>query len=736
MRGEDPESADSPEEAQRHRPTFHRSPGASRRRLLQGLAAGGSLLLAGCGAGGSGSGQTGTAGGSPTGTHDGGPGDRSGDLPRVEGQTFRAPIGQDPTKTAVYGWLTVSVLQRTAYARVVKEPATYGLRRFLRPPGVWINGQLGGPRSNTSIQYAWLEEPIEISPTEITVRIADDAAWSDGHSITGRDLALRPLEATLYTFATPPAYAPEVRGPYDDRPDPQRIVASFDDFDIGERTVTYRSAAGRFDRLIDTDVALALGPVYPTLSPTHLEPYTTYADAVIETVRRAQAGEIYPWYGAGFGDPNRESLIMEHLAEAKYVRKFSKPENVVGTGVWDLVDVDGTDFLFEPNPHHRYADAVNFDEVRFGFSRSVERQRAALEADRLDLASPGTTPQTVVDAFPDSIETIERPGGLGTGNELAVDHDHPALGQRAVRQAVMYALDHGTIAGNIHPSVAFPVDAPGADTWYATNYAEREWLEEHFTTYGTARERASRLLEEAGYRRSGGQWVGPDGEALALTLPTPSGTPTWETTVASQLSAFGIDTTVRTMESSTFADRRDSGEFAIWPKANASGVAFAENTLSVWGAAARNPDRFGIYPDEQFESGEFSRNGTPQPRTEERYRVFSIEAPPVGRPDGDLQTYHPAALTIASWGTLSREEFVRRVRIGIWLANWYLPTLPINRRAIQHFLDTAHWLWATDSTSWQSFVDGDYRVPQGFLGDLALQANPENPEDGATAVEE
>lgn len=702
----------------------------SRRRFVQTLAAGGSLLLAGCGQGLSD--LTGPGDDAPTPTT----GDRSGVLPRVKGQTFRVPTRQDPTKTSVYGWTTVNILQRTAYARVVKEPATYGLRRFLRPPGVWINGQLGGPRPNTTIQYTWIEEPIEITSNETTVTIADDATWSDGQPITGRDLVLRPLEASLHQYATPPAYAPEVRGPYDERPEPQRIVASFDDFEVGERTVTYRSSTGQFEQLVDTDVALALGPVYPTLSPTHIAPFDAYADAVIETAQRAQAGDIYPWYGAGFGDPNRQSLIKEHLAEAKYVRKFSKPDNVVGTGVWDLVDIDGTDFVFEPNPHHRHADSINFDEVRFGFSRSVQRQRAALTDDRLDLASPGTTPQTVVDAFPDSIKPLRSPGGLNTGNELAIDHDHPALGQRSVRQALMYVLDHKMIANNIHPSVAIPVDAPGADTWYATSYANQDWLNQHFTTYGAAHQKATQLMEQVGYTDTGGQWVDADGEALTLTLPTTSDTPTWETTVASQLTTFGIDTTVRTMGSDAFANRRDKGEFTIWPKTNGSGVAFAENTLSVWGAAARNPDRFGIYPDKQFKTGKFSRNGTPLPKTEERYRVFTIEAPPVGRPDGPLQTYHPAALTIASWGTLSRKEFIRRVKIGMWLANWYLPTLPINKRYIQHFIDAGHWVWPTDSTSWKSFVDGDYRTPKGFLGDLQLQANPDNPEAGATVDDE
>lgn len=704
----------------------------SRRRLLVTLASGGPVLLAGCG----GKGST-----TPTGTtrsqHTTPANDSTDNLQHVRGQTFRAPTRQDPAKTAFYrGGPT---LQQTAYAAVAKEPATYSLRVFLRPPGVWSNGQFVNPLGldgSPPLLYNWLEN-IDITPTEITVMIRADASWSDGNPITGTDIAVPPIERTLLKyFLPPPRYAPEPEGPSRwDRPDePQRVLAAFDDFEINEKSVTYRSSGGHFDQFYEKTIGLWFGPVFPPLSPTHIGPFDAHADAVIETARRAQAGEIYPWHGQAYDDPNKQSLVEEHLADPKYVRKFADPDNVHAIGAWDLVAIDGKEFVFEPNSHHRQAETINFDTVRFEYTRGTQRLRTAVKSDRLDFGRLGTTPKTVVESFPDNLEIIRVPGGVHTGNELAMNFAHPALGTREVRLAIMYALDQSTIAKNIHQSVAVPVTTPGGDCWRATLYVNQDTIDETFTTYKQDRKRAATLMQKAGYSRDDGQWVNADGKPFTLLLPTPSSPPKWEPAVASQLSEFGIDTTVQTLDGTVFTSRRDEGKFAIWP---ASGTATADGlaTLGIWAAAAKNPDRFGIYPANQFETGKFSDSGAPLPHTEERWRVFTIRAPPVGKPNGQLKEYHPAALALLDETNPPPQEFRRRIKIGMWLANWYLPTIPINKRYVQHFIDDAHWVWPTDTVMWKNFTEGTSLSPKALLGDLDVRANPDNPEKGATVGE-
>lgn len=671
-------------------------PTASRRRLLQFMALGAATALAGCGQSDS---------NTPTNTEG------------VSGQSFRAPTANDPEKTSFYRG--GGPLELTAYAPVVKEPASFRLQRFLRESGVWVNGYLV-PSPETNIHYNWIEEPLEISPTEVTVRIRDDARWSDGHPITGKDLAYLPLKLTLRKYTLPPQYAPAAKE------EPQNARHAFDEFTIRDKSVTYRSSEGHFADFWDTSIAFGFGQLwFPTFFPTHIEPFDEYADAIIDMARRAQAGEIYPWFNkpAYAQDPGVKSLVKKHLADSKYVEKFSKPKNVLSTGPWELDELQGTEFIFKPNRYHRHSEDINFESFRFEFTESARRERAALKDGRLDYASPGVTPKAVVDSFPDHIKTVRIPGA---GNGLLLNFDHPGLGTREVRQALMYALDHTAIANNIHQSAAIPVTIPGGDSWKATEYVSQKWINENLKTYPQNRERAENLMRTAGYKRREGRWVDGDGEPLTFTLPTTNSTPLWEPTVASQLSEFGIPTTVQTMEGSVFQKRRERGEFDIWPGGYLTGP--ANRILQGWYDGATK-DAYMIYPDQQYKRGEFDDFGNPIPQTKDRYRVFTIRAPPVGQPNGQLQQYHPAVFGISSFTNPPLKEYRRQIKLSIWLANWFLPTIPINKQYAQRFIDAAHWEWPTETPAWQSYTTGDLRLMEEILRHWKLRAHPDNPEE-------
>lgn len=691
----------------------------SRRRLLEQLAVGGSALVAGCGLRGAnpltgpGDGST----GSPTGTsitH------RPGG-----GQTFRAPIGQDPTKTTVYvSQLLVPYIQST-FARFVKENASVKLQRFLKEPGVWADGLWAG----ADVHYSWIEEPIRVSPDEVTVRIRDDARWSDGEPITGRDIALDPLQRHIRT-GLPPYYAT------DEQREPAQIFEAIDDFEISDRSVTYRSSAGHFDTFWDSTVRMRLASFNqytgnPRYLPTHVEPFDTYADAVIETARRAQAGAIDPWKRnkpwTESPDPDLKSLARKHLGKPKYVEKFSEATNVLATGAWTPVAFEGNEFRFEKNTHYPRADGIDFDTVVYEYISSTDRTRAALKGNQLDYAAPAATPASVAESFPDGIEQLRVPGGLGTGTELGLNFDHPPLGTRAARAAIMYALDQRAIANNIHRNATVPITTPGGDCWDVTEYVSRDWIDRNLVTYEHDPGRAERLMHEAGFTRTDGTWTGSDGEPLTLTIATADSTPRWQPIVASQLDEFGIDTTVQTLGGSTFSERVSRGKFPLWSTAlNATNLAPA--TLLIWFYAPQNHEKYGIYPDEQFQSGQFSETGDPRPLTEERWRTFTVRAPPVGKPDEELRDYHPSALSLFLVTNPPEPEFRRRVKTGLWLANWFLPTLPVSKRLEQHFIDAAHWRWPRDTSMWKTFESGGPRTVGDVLAHGSIDANPDNPE--------
>lgn len=680
----------------------------SRRSLLQTLPLGGSLLLAGCSR--FTSGKSGNSTSSPRHTSP----EQSSD---VSNRTLRLPIrGNDPAKTTFY-----QLAPKAALSTLATETASTRLSRFVWEPGVWANDIW----PTGTLEYLWIDT-IEKTPSELTVSIGEDATWSDGHRITGKDIATPVFDVHLHRFFRP-FYAS------DRKDEPSFIFGAFDDFEIGDRSVTYRSSEGFFENFWLSNAATWLGGWFLRAVPTHIEPYARFADALIETVRGAQQGEFNPWESKPWeknSAPTSSGLKNEYLNDATYAVKFSKAENVLSTGAWDLAEFRGSEaFVFRKNTHHRNAELIDFDTVLFEYTPSARRKQASLQADRLDYAA-GVMPRSVVDSLPASMSQLLVPGGWLTGNELGVNFDHPALGTRRVRTAIMYALDHSAIAANIHPSTAKPVTTPGGDCWDATEYVSQAWIDENLITYATDREKAGQLMRDAGYTRDGGSWwVDADGEPITVTLGTASSTPKWEPTVASQLNEFGIEATLERVDETAFEDGVERGKYSLWDSGVKSSTNLAPYLIRIWRLAATNPDKFGIYPTEQFESGNFSQDGTPLPQTEERYRVFTIKAPPVGQPAGPLQEYHPAALALMYWTNPPEPEFRRRVKIGMWLENWYLPILPINKTLQQHFIDDTHWQWPKETPSWENFTNGGSRSMAGIVASGAVRADPDNPEN-------
>lgn len=677
-----------------------RPPTHSRRRLLKTMTVGGALALSGCGQDASGT-RTGSPGSAAT--------------------TFRFPVSENaPNKTSFF-----PLAPESTFATVVKEKPKGKLDGFLWENGQWFDGLWVG----ADVQYSWADG-MTITPTEVTVSIGDNARWSDGHQITGRDIAVPVLDSTIDRFFRP-TYAS------DEKDEPSFVLGAFDDFEITEQSVTYRSSQAYFDQFWDWAIRTWLGAFDHV--PTHIEPYDAYAEGVVETVHRAQTGDIHPWGdrrrpGRGGTGPTKQALRQKHLDDRKYVEKFADPANVLASGAWDLVELRGSEaFVFEPNPHHRNADRINYESVVLEYTQSDQRKHAALKADQLDYGS-GVTPQTMVESFPSHITEFRIPGGWGTGNELGLNFNHPALGNRYVRLAIMYALDQPTIAGNIHQSTAKPVATPGGDCWDATDYVSQGWIDETLTTYSTNGEKAASLMRKAGYTNDGGQWQGPNGDAITLTLATTRDTPRWEPTVASQLSEFGIKTSVQSLSDSVFQDRVEAGEFPLWARSGGS-TSTAAATLAFWLAPPKYRQQYGIYPEEQFETGRFSTEGDPLPRTEDRWRIFTIDAPPIGQPDSPLDDYHPSALALAFHTNPPAAEFRRRVKNAMWLANWFLPTIPINKTFEQHFIDDTHWVWPTDTPSWQTFTAGGQRLVESILAGGKIRANPNDPEERAAVAE-
>jgi|GEM_PF-7120096 len=715
---------------------FSRSPKSTRRKLLTLLGSVGAAGLAGCGGQDGGGGTTAMPESTPTQTRaEPGLGDSTAtptdaatdsptqtetetDLPMVSDQTFRLRTEVNPENISLLRFGKGTLNSGTGYDmpyeiyHALREPMFAG--RWLNP-AYWLNpGQT---------VYGFMEN-IEFLDDRTRFTIKEDATWSDGTDITAwdgaagaaffRQIGLQGEDRN--TFYLPKEFSNPQQA-FDDVVMPDGRDGKVWEL-VDPRGVRDKFSEARFlERYQNFVLAIT--------NPAHVEPVDELAEMGWEQFQEARGMED----GLPSGFLSSKEMIEQTITE-EHMEMWRDPDHHVSNGPWQLGEIQGSQaVVLEPNPNYRHADQVNFDGVVFEFSDSTQRSLASLQSDRLDYLNESFSPAQT-DGLPDSIEQRTVPGGVG--RSVHVDHGDPHLGNRAVRAAIMHALNLDEVAGNLHPEAARPIDQPGGDMWARDAVADDSWVDENLVDYaaGGDTDTADSLMQEAGYTRSNGTWQ-LDGEPLEYELATDSTDPRFEQTVASQLSNWGIDTQVQTYESAAFAESRDGGEFTMWRGYGL--VGFYSTATSFWWSNMNNVNnlpKFNFFPEEdQQEALEgYADNGWVAGNYQ-TWEDLTIDIPPVGQPDGELQEYAVAYENgLRSRGPESyTAEFYRQY---LWITNYWLPVLPMVQRFNQTFLDRSHWTWPEGEYIWPYFPNG---LSRGQLMSMNIvSADPENPEEGAT----
>lgn len=248
------------------------------------------------------------------------------------------------------------------------------------------------------------------------------------------------------------------------------------------------------------------------------------------------------------------------------VRGAYDPDNpegtVLGWGPWKMKRHGESEMVFEVYEDHPYAqniegdehiNGINFPEVKFQeFVDNQARYQATL-ADRLD-GSDLVLPQAVWDQLSSDYarHVFKRRLGVGWAFNGQRIPDH------RVRQALAYAMNKEQIVANSglateltqpHTVDSALFDAPDEEGRHAQHFGEG--FIDDLTQYEHDTEKAAALLEEVGWSRQNGQWHDENGEPVSYTIRTP---PTWTEwvfmaeTAQQNLNDFGIDTSFETQE--------------------------------------------------------------------------------------------------------------------------------------------------------------------------------------------
>jgi ABC-type transport system substrate-binding protein len=704
-----------------------RARGVTRRALLGSGAVGAAGIAAGCSGDGGGDGD-----GTPT------------ETPVTE--TEQADTDTTPTSTTSGPLADVDSTLHYFMAQNPEDVTWFGTGPFPGPQGRFLPSNRSVPKQLTmqnSIRGPWLNNPIksgefypetyesvDVTPDEITVKIRDDANWSNGDPITSGDALSIHLVFRLL-FAEP--HWDDVS---DSPPIFNRLVTDYEI--VSDKEFTFRSQYELWDQFTEQAIWADMcwvpyaGGVWQKVDQ---EPYDEWWAAIQDWWSMAKEGEISPWEGEWnvlnetkavvFGDYGWEPGGGSY--DHHWEKHFRDPTNVHTTGAWTLDAINGTKNVeLVPNEHHYRADEVNFPRIRVHFRESDRANRAAVNANGQDYYR-GDVPQHIAESFPDDFEQrlVPASGGLG----VAFNHRHPLFERRLARKAMQFAIDTERLAQSVHQTKYDAVSVPGGHGYRTAEVTSQEWIDDELERYERDIERASQLMSEAGFSREGGQWVDEDGSPLSVSFATPKQTPTLEPTFASQLRSFGVDASIQSYSEANFAERKDNGDLDMWP--TQLGVGYASDVGQIWYMLGRYEERarnwFRVYPTEQIDAIEWAPNGDIATNRPPSWSPFTIEAPPVGEPDGELQEYQTSSISMRVRFPSSVEQFREDLKKATWVLNWHMPVFPIANARAQHFLDTAHWLWPDqDSSEWNGVGIAQYQPENLVAFGHSPQGNPEN----------
>jgi peptide/nickel transport system substrate-binding protein len=223
-----------------------------------------------------------------------------------------------------------------------------------------------------------------------------------------------------------------------------------------------------------------------------------------------------------------------------------RPEELVVNGPYtiDIASITGAQFSMPKNDTSFWAGQAKFDRI-VNFNGETDTIAAVVLSKEIDYATHGFPPATEQSMVDSGIRILRPP--RYSGASLTINHGQlPEFADKRVRQALAHAIDRSQTG-----LVSF--GESGVGLTYMTGMSEHfvdSWLDDEVATglnpYEYDLDKATALMEEAGWTKDGDVWKKPDGSeasyelifAVEFYLATGQD-------LAEQLTAFGIRTTAQ-----------------------------------------------------------------------------------------------------------------------------------------------------------------------------------------------
>jgi len=676
-----------------------------RRKLLKALGvAGVSTTLAGCNSGGGDSTTDApTDDGGSDGGSDGGDGNTDGGTATPTAEP--TPL---PNVDTTYNGMTLTTTEDAAFnvdhwARKLGDMQPLVQEKFWYPyqerPGI-------------------LESVEPVDETEVRLHLTD-SYWNNGEPVTGEDVAIWWRIHQL--MFGPGRQTLEEQGT-------DSWLYAFEDQEWDESTLYMLSPSGYFEGM--ADFALKGSFKY---SNYNLAYNRFQHKAAVESLEET-AAEAAP-----DGDPRHEDAKQaitdwwwnKHLnMDSEWNVPWSE---AITNGPFQIDEVNEGEWVMSKNPHHRNADLINWEEAVFEYRENENAQWAAMQGGHVDGITNLETPQHVYDQFSGDYKQSLTP--FKDGTSLRMHHGAKYLDDWRVRQAIAYVLDREQIARTEHQNASEALTVPAG----ISNQALENLNLDGFSRYESNSDnlsKAAQLLRDAGFSRDGQTWMTPDGEKYTLSLLTNENTPEVELTILTQLEQFGIGGELTTVEDAVYTERAHNYpieyELSIgyWSQYGAAienpadvfydalrWRGYYENQTDMWpreqvADAVNNGSLEWVEPDEEGQDPQ-----RVQTFTADEVEDFTIQAPPVGEWDGDLQEWSVISLQMNQ--EADTEEKVRQNQRELaWLRAFNVPDIPLTQTLTQGFQKRDGWVIPSDDS------DAWVEQPYDMVALGQIQADP------------
>jgi peptide/nickel transport system substrate-binding protein len=277
------------------------------------------------------------------------------------------------------------------------------------------------------------------------------------------------------------------------------------------------------------------------------------------------------YYAEDFKNPAAAATMPQYAAMQAAFKKFAayNVPTLIGDGPFTLKAIDTSEALLVKWPGFYDASSVHIAGINYSdnSNQTIYPQLLSGGADFSD-----------VSMAPSILKQWQETPGSATANPPSFpvnlvfnSHAYP-LNMTAVRQAIAYVIPRSNMVASAYGGNSVK-DRGGVETDYPDGLPD--YLNSAYLTpseiaslnpYPVNDAKAASLLQSAGFHKSGGNWIMPNGRPFTLSFLVNSA---WSdvvasfTNAASALSAFGIGTNVDATDGTTVVQDTENGNFQV-----------------------------------------------------------------------------------------------------------------------------------------------------------------------------